>query len=253
MNEPLPPELEELHAYTDGQLSLEEKRRVEKRLALDPLARKRVASYQTLTEALQRVYDPVVHEPIPAALQRKRLCWPRSLGAIPAGAALLALGVLIGTQLRSIPLMPSLAGDPPIVTAATTAYAVYTPEVRHPVEVPAEQEAHLVAWLTKRMGGRIHAPKLDDLGFFLVGGRLVTSGSGPGALLMYEDEDGTRVVLYVAHHGENQRNTAFRFAQKQAVSVFYWIDGPFTYALAGEIDRAGLLGLANSVYVQIAI
>jgi anti-sigma factor RsiW len=133
------------------------------------------------------------------------------------------------------------------------AYAVYTPEVRHPVEVPGDQEEHLVAWLTKRLGAQVRAPKLEDLGFLLVGGRLISSDDGPGALLMYENEDGRRVVLYLCENESKGRNTAFRFASDEGVSVFYWFDGPFAYALAGELDREGMLSLAEAVYSQIVI
>ena len=38
-----------------------------------------------------------------------------------------------------------------LARSAAIAHAVYTPEVRHPVEVGAEQEAHLVQWLSKRL------------------------------------------------------------------------------------------------------
>ena len=133
------------------------------------------------------------------------------------------------------------------------AYAVYSPEVRHPVEVPGDQEQHLVAWLTKRLGNEVRAPKLDNLGFLLVGGRLLASDDGPGALLMYENNDGQRVTLYVCRNEKAGRNTAFRYAEHERISVFYWYDGPFSYALAGEIGRSSLLGLAEAVYRQIAI
>ena len=38
MNQPLPPEMEELHAYVDGQLGPEGRRRVEARMEQDPAA-----------------------------------------------------------------------------------------------------------------------------------------------------------------------------------------------------------------------
>ena len=53
---------------------------------------------------------------------------------------------------------------------AAVAHAVYSPEVRHPVEVGADQEQHLVTWLSKRLGLKIKAPKLDEAGMALVGG-----------------------------------------------------------------------------------
>ena len=35
---------------------------------------------------------------------------------------------------------------------AVLAHVVYSPEVRHPVEVRAAQQEHLVQWLSKRLG-----------------------------------------------------------------------------------------------------
>jgi anti-sigma factor RsiW len=47
---------------------------------------------------------------------------------------------------------------------------------------------------------------------------------------------------------EDNRETAFRYAQEDKVGVFYWVDGPFGYALSGEIERAQLLAAAETVY-----
>jgi anti-sigma factor RsiW len=33
--------------------------------------------------------------------------------------------------------------------------------------------------------------------------------------------------------------------------VFYWIDGPFGYALAGDIERSELQKIARGVYQQL--
>ena len=45
-------------------------------------------------------------------------------------------------------------------SAALVAYAVYAPEVRHPVEVAATQQEHLVQWLSKRLGRPLKVPDL---------------------------------------------------------------------------------------------
>ncbi len=47
------------------------------------------------------------------------------------------------------------------------------------------------------------------------------------------------------------KETAFRYAQERGVSVFYWIDGTFGYALSGDIDKTGLLRVAKVVYQQL--
>ncbi len=141
------------------------------------------------------------------------------------------------------------------VADAAAAYRLYAVEVRHPVEVGADQETHLLAWLSKRVGGHIAAPKLAGLGFHLVGGRLlpgqiVAGQSAPAAMLMYENGDGKRVTCYVMTNGEN-RETAFQFRQTDGVSTFFWIDNGLGYALSGEVDREKLLALAQEVYRQL--
>jgi anti-sigma factor RsiW len=47
---------------------------------------------------------------------------------------------------------------------------------------------------------------------------------------------------------EANRETAFRYAREGQVGVFYWVDGPFGYALSGELDRPQLLRVAEQVY-----
>ncbi len=253
MNERLTPELEDLHAYVDGQLTADAQQRVEARLATDPQARRQVDDYAAIRDGLRALYGPVADEPVPANLTRPRRSWKwqRPVAAIAASLVLLVAGGFIGVQLERSHLT-SIAGPPSVVREAAMAYAVYTPEVRHPVEVPGGQEQHLVTWLTKRMGVEVRAPQLASLGFALVGGRLLSSDDGPGALLMYEDAQGRRVILYACHNEDKDRSTAFRFAQEEGVSVFHWLEGPLSYALAGEIDRAGLLAIAEAVYRQIS-
>jgi anti-sigma factor RsiW len=252
MNERLAPAQEELHAYVDGQLASEARKRVDTRLAGDPEARREVEDYAAITDGLRSLYDPVLQEPLPAPMRRRPRQWQRPLGAVAASLILLFTGAWIGTHLKDSALLQG-AETPHVVREAAMAYAVYAPEVRHPVEVPGDQEEHLVAWLTKRLGAQVRAPKLEDLGFLLVGGRLISSDDGPGALFMYENAQGQRVVLYLCENESEGRNTAFRFASDEGVSVFYWFDGPFSYALAGELDRNGMLSLAEAVYGQIVI
>ena len=50
---------------------------------------------------------------------------------------------------------------------------------------------------------------------------------------------------------EDETTTAFRYAQKDRIGVFYWIDGGVGYALSGELPREQLLKLATTVYRQL--
>jgi len=69
---------------------------------------------------------------------------------------------------------------------------------------------------------------------------------------MYHDAGGQRLTLYVAREGASGGDTAFRFAQEGPVSVFYWIDGRFGYALSAGIAKSELYKLAQEVHRQLA-
>src|SRR5262249_1242761 len=79
---------------------------------------------------------------------------------------------------------------------AIAAHPTFSVETRHPVEVGAGEEAHLVQWLSKRLGHRLIAPNLTALGFQLMGGRLLPADNGPAALFMYENGKGIRLSCY---------------------------------------------------------
>jgi anti-sigma factor RsiW len=133
---------------------------------------------------------------------------------------------------------------------ARNAYLIYASEVRHPVEVFADQEAHLASWLGKRLSiNDLKVPNLQSLGFRLVGGRLLPVADKPGAMFMYENEAGQRITVLVGRNEEN-RETSFRFAAASGIETFYWIDGALGYAVTGDIPRDLLQRVAEECYRQ---
>lgn len=168
-------ETQELHAFVDGQLSPEARRRVQERLASDPDARRQVVEYRAIRRDLSNLYDPVLLEAVPKRLLRRRRRWLGSITTMVASLFLLHVGTWFGLNDKNHEHPPLAAKSPHVVRAGAMAYAVYTPEMRHPGEVPGEQEQHLVAWLTQRMEAAVSAPKLDRSGFPLPGGRLGSS------------------------------------------------------------------------------
>jgi anti-sigma factor RsiW len=91
-------------------------------------------------------------------------------------------------------------------------------------------------------------------GYRLLGGRLLPPagevGAAPVALFMYENAQGKRLSLLVRREA-TATDTAFRFAQQGATNVFYWVDGPLGYALAGDVGRDELSAVAQGVYRQL--
>lgn len=212
---------------------------------------------KVLSEALHERYDAVLDEAVPERLRQAARPRHRRF-AIAAGwiAVGVAVGSIAGWQLHGSPRFPVAQGEAStLVRRAAIAHATYSPEVRHPVEVGADQEAHLVAWLSKRLGASVRAPHLEDVGYTLIGGRLLPPSEGAGrpvAQFMYQCKQGTRVTLYVRTDVRDRNETAFRFASEGNVRVFYWIDRSFGYAISSaDIDKASLQTVANAVYQQL--
>jgi anti-sigma factor RsiW len=199
---------------------------------------------------LRRHFEPVLTEPIPARMYLQPPKWIDYARV----AAWVVVGIAIGL---AIPYVGGVAPAPAMVTVsplpvrAARAHLVYSPEVRHPVEVEAKEKDHLVKWLSKRLDRPLKVPTLSGEGFELLGGRLLPGADGPVAQFMYQDASGKRLTLYVAHRNKGDKLTAFRFAQEGGVQVFYWIDDDCGYALSGEIDKPALNRIASSVYKQL--
>jgi anti-sigma factor RsiW len=168
---------------------------------------------------------------------------------LAAAVALLLAAGAAGYGMRGLFVEPRGA-EMAFVATALGAHTVYVPEVRHPVEVKAD-EAHLVRWLAKRVGADVRAPALGNVGWRLMGGRLLPDQQGlPAAQFMYEDTSGRRLTLYVRKE-TGLNNTSFRFYERDGFGSFYWIDRPLAYALSGRLSREELLGLADAVYAQL--
>ena len=243
----------ELQAYADGRLEPKRRVAVEAWLATRPEEAERIADYRKLAKELRSIYDPVISETLPPRFARKRVQWRRY--ALAAGWMLIGLliGALAGWELReSRPTLAAADAGAGMARRAAIAHATYSPEVRHPVEVGADQEAHLVAWLSKRLGAPLRAPQLEEVGYSLVGGRLLPGDTGPVAHFMYQTQKGARITLYVRTEVAGNRETAFRYAEEGRVRVFYWVDRKMGYALSsGDIGKDELLKVANTVYQQL--
>lgn len=243
---------DELQAYADGQMDRPRHAEVAAWLASHPAEAGRVEDYRCQNEALHALFDPVLDEPVPQRMQRPQPAPWHSMPLLRHAAvvAWLALGGTLGWFLHGAQDVRS-GTSMAFVRQAAMAHVVYTPEVRHPVEVGAEQEAHLAAWLSKRLGASVKVPHLSKVGYELVGGRLLPGSSGPAAQFMYQDGRGQRLTLYVRTNADGRQETAFRYAREKSVGVFYWVDGPFGYALSGDLEKPELLKVAQVVYHQI--
>jgi len=251
---------DDLHAYADGQLSPERAAEVGTALEHEPELAARVTDIRQQNARMRDALDPWMNEALPRALvdaarpprsrrdRGTRLVW---MASSFAAAASLLIGVGLGWQLRAE--MFQQAGTPvTFPRQAAITHALYASDANRPVEIWANEEDRMVRWLSKRLSFPLHAPNLNDVGFALVGGRLVAGNEKPGALFMYENADKQRISLLVRKDADPTRETAFRYALENGVGVFYWVDDSCGYALSGNLDRAQLLSVARVVYGQLA-
>ncbi len=243
----------ELQAYVDGQLDEDRRRQIDSALAADSELAGRVETYRAQNEEIRALYGDVARQEIPDRLQPRRIAakLARRRWLVPLAASLAWLTVgLAGGWLANEYLGDATVADASrhVTSEAVAAHRVYAVEVLHPVEVFADQEEHLVKWLSKRLGHDILAPDLTPLGFVLVGGRLLPAEDGkPAAQFMYEDGGGRRVTVYAVLFNSG-KETAFRYQELDGVGSFTWLEPDMGYAIAGDIPREALLEVSKIVY-----
>jgi anti-sigma factor RsiW len=199
---------------------------------------------------LHDAYDELLVETLPERLRTGKMTRHRFWYPYAAAVLLMLASGTAGWHLHERVAGTCIPATQ-IARVAAIAHVVYSPEVRHPVQVGADQEEQLVSWLSKRRGASLKIPSLAPQSFALVGGRLLPGERGPAAQFMYQDAKGQRLTLYVRVSNDVHAPTAFRFAQENGVGVFYWLDGRLGYALSGETDRGELLRVADAVYQQL--
>lgn len=255
MNMPHPITDLDLMAYADGQLDDARRAAVEAWLAGHPEAAERVAQHERQNQAIGALFDPVIDEPVPARLDpagiearhsRARGHF-RQLAA--AAMVLIALGGIAGWFARDIVSTP----DPQslLIAEALDAHALYSMQNRHPVEVAGTEAPHLTAWLSNSLDRRLVAPDLTVAGYTLVGGRLLPAQTGPAAQLMYEDETGRRVTLYITPRRPADA-PANRFAGMDGLGALYWANDAITCTIVGPLDEAELETLAGTVFAAFS-
>lgn len=240
----------ELHVYVDGELPADRREAVETWLASHPDDAARVAAWRAQAEAIRARYGATIHEPVPDRLTLSRIMRTRrSWGTVAAAAAVVAffVGGIAGWMARG-----ASAAAPSAVESFTAdaldAHKLYIGEVRHPIEVKAEED-HLLPWLSRRVGTTLRAPDLGAFDLKLLGGRLLPGIRGPAALFMYEGTNGERFTIYCSRLDGGR--TAFRYNDNENFGAVHWIEGSYGWAVSGPKNKDKLKSIASAAYDQL--
>jgi anti-sigma factor RsiW len=245
----------DLHAYVDGELDPRRRALVEGYLAEHPIEAEWIAAWERQNATLGALYHAIGDEPVPSRLDVHRIASalviaPRTYAWRGTAAALcLAVGLAGGWVGRGY-RAASDAGQATLVSEAVAAHSLYSREVFHPVEVRAEQQEHLTAWLSKRLDRALVLPDLRTLGFGLVGGRLLPALGQPAAQLMYEDATGQRVTFLIVPASDDHESS-LRYGEKDGVRSLLWTDETIRCVLVGSLSRDRLRDIATLAYEQL--
>ena len=237
-----------LHAYVDGEVTSDSVAEIEAALAADPALARDVEDWRLQRDALKRAFDGVLEEPVPAALTATLHhggSWrARPFLSMAAALALVMLGALGGWMAT---VQQGAGGGMGLAEEAIAAHEIFTTEVKHPVEVAADDSDHLQSWLSKRVGTNVRIPDLTAEGYTLLGGRLLVADDKPAAQLMYEDAARKRLTIFLTANPAKSE-TALRVETKGPLIACYWLSDKLGFAVAGEMAQEPMMRLARIIY-----
>ncbi len=254
----------DLHAYVDKQLAEDKLQAVEAFIKENPEIAKKVAQWQQQNEAINAFFTKDDFTTIPEKLTLDHLKTSQSAQrtsinntqnrpwyySLAASLLLMTISAMAGWTAKSLS-HTSRPNGVNFVNSAISAYQVFSVEKQHPVEISADKQNHLVAWLSQRIGHPLQLPDLQKFNYKLLGGRLLSMQKGrPAAQFMFENKQGKRLTLLVSKN-PSYHDLGFNMKKGDKINAFYWMDSNVAYSITGEINIDKLRQLSKVVYQQL--
>ena len=259
MSGPQPPIAEaDLHGFVDNQLPPARFAAVQRYLSGNEQDARRVATWMAQRGALRQAFPLQAEAPLPPGLDLSRLIDDRlrrrhTSWMIAASVLLaLALGGAGGWLLHRPPVPDRDALALALLEQQGLAtHMVYAADEQHPIEVAANERDHLAQWLSNRLNRKVAPPDLGELGYRLIGGRLLaTEHGGAAALFMYEDAQDRRLSL-VLRPMASDLHAARTDMSAGNVNGRAWIAGGLGYAVVAALPDEELDRVANRVRLDM--
>jgi len=245
---------EDIHAYVDGMLDAAERSRVEAYLAAHPQEAARVQAYRQQNIGLHVLYDAVRREPLPESIAEiatrfqqamRRQKRNRVTALLAASVCAVAItGSLVWGSLGEQSLQESTS----IAANDVSGDMGFLPPFDR---ISGGNDAATLKTLAEHYAGApMKAPDLEAIGFKLMVQRVFPTAGGPGAQLLYQNQNGDWIALNI---GGDQRKakTEITLVKHNDVSMFYWRRGALTYGLSGGLQIKELNKVARMVSNQL--
>lgn len=255
---------EHLSAYLDGELSAEETRAVDALVASDPAVAAALERLMATDVAVKAAFDEMLTDPVPFELasairsapepQPAAPAAPRGglpgWAAIAASVGFLAVGGLGGYTLGQNQAPEIVASTPGWLTEIAAYHGVYETQVRHLVEVGADEQAHIETWLGNTTGVEFAVPDLSSTGLTFQGARLLVAGGAPVAQLVYTDAAGAVFALCLKT-AKAPADKAFTAETVGGFDMVSWREGGADYVFVGPQGTAGLAEIAETAALSV--
>jgi anti-sigma factor RsiW len=258
MTDPIRPVQEdELHAYVDDRLDATRRVEVESHLQANPVLQRRVEGWRRQAEALRDALAFKLHEPVPSSLHLGRLLEQRTVRQqrglfgnpwrVAAAMVLtLGLGAAAGWTARGTQRMGEVTR---LGMEAAAAHSVFGADPTRPIEIGPQNRPELVAWIDRKLHRTINVPDLSAQGYRLIGGRVLSTMVGAAAMLVYDDDHGGRITVFVQPMRSD--TATMQPVNSGAANGYAWIDAHMGYGVISD-GESSLHGLADQVRQAMA-
>lgn len=193
------------------------------------------ARQQAITEKkLQRLYAPVLDEPVPYRLRagrhRRRMHWPAGLGV----AAALVLALSVGWWLQ------------PLGSGTSTAKPAFSQLIAD----LAQDEIRPTSRNDTRQTSSAAYPDLSAQGYTLISRRILHDEGEPLLEFRYGNQRGAQIRIYANEYPEQTSETP-RILSDDGVTQAHWRDNNVDYVLVGDLPDHSLYTLAEAAALSI--
>jgi anti-sigma factor RsiW len=247
---------DDLQAYVDNVLESERRAEVDLYLSDNPEALKRITSFKMQADALRAALAPVAKEAIPNRLNLEHIVAARrsdrlsSWRMAAAAVVLVVAGGTGGWAMRGFTVPPS-EGVAALAQEASASYATFATGSTRPVELTADHPAELASFASSTLGRNAIIPDLSKAGYRLMGGRAISTPHGPGFMIMYDNDQGSRLVMLSRKMVVDQ-NKAMAPHAESGLNGWTWAKNGMGFSVVGASGADELHPLADDVRSQVS-
>lgn len=251
-----------LSAYLDEELSPSDRLAFERALAEDPELAKQIAALQIADDLGKQAFAADLEEDVPEHLVDTIMSFEAAPAAnearapsgifkwsIAASVVALFVGLAGGFFAQQVTAPQTVVASRGWLDDIADYHRVYSKQVRHLVEVGAEETDHIESWLTKTVGAPVQVPDLSDFGLTFQGARLLVAAGKPVAQLVYTNSDGAVVALCIIQN--NVPRDGISAEQRGEFEMVLWGGENSNLVIVGDVGEADLYSIARSLAVDI--